>query len=548
MTVCHFFAAAKLGRRSHKMRELICEATRTIQDSQTQQALHGLLSLQSPDSPSAGDLPTLLRAIGQSIATSSAQDAADALSSVQDTVQTPTRSAIAAAIQASTTRQQQDRNAVRTVTIGDGGVVSAVLGSDSGTSSGAQTVQFIMQMHDGGGMVDQTPVISGARSKKIKPKVERESVPTTQCWNEIAGNNIVTTKSFRIQPAPVSGGTSQPMLLIGGMVSPPKSSVPSVLEKTQSVSVSGGTAQPMPIQIIATSQGMIAIPQGYQVFGNVPSSASVKTPSVAGLVQPQSVKNILKSGQYALVGGSIAAAPVALPKNTAAAAHKRKLLFDKRLPASDSLIRAKLVKTDLPIAPATTRTSVESSPSAALVAVGSQEPVAGGLAIADGNRLAPGAILTDANGRSLSLGDLMTLMAKSGGSVGSLLPNQSFASPSQASSATSPVLHGPESTSKQQQHSIIRSAIAPSLLLQTTSGTCQAQSPSAAATATLTSRPVNTDGQLSEAGLMTTIHDGFEKSFWRVNQQSMILHAGGDAGAGLDHAGSDSNGKLDVSQ
>ena len=41
--------AAKLGRRSHKMRELISEASKTVEDSQTAQALHGLLSLKSPE-------------------------------------------------------------------------------------------------------------------------------------------------------------------------------------------------------------------------------------------------------------------------------------------------------------------------------------------------------------------------------------------------------------------------------------------------------------------------------------------------------------------
>lgn len=61
--------AAKLGRRSRKMREMI----KTIEDTQTQQALHGLLSLQSemtsemlpafvqaPPSPSHSELSTLV--------------------------------------------------------------------------------------------------------------------------------------------------------------------------------------------------------------------------------------------------------------------------------------------------------------------------------------------------------------------------------------------------------------------------------------------------------------------------------------------------------
>ena len=55
--------AAKLGRRSRKMREMISEATRTIEDSQTAQALHGLLSLKADSGPSS--FPALLKAVGQ---------------------------------------------------------------------------------------------------------------------------------------------------------------------------------------------------------------------------------------------------------------------------------------------------------------------------------------------------------------------------------------------------------------------------------------------------------------------------------------------------
>ena len=60
------FVAAKLGRRSRKMREMISDATRTIEDSQTAQALHGLLSLKSPES-SNSNFPALLRAVGQQV-------------------------------------------------------------------------------------------------------------------------------------------------------------------------------------------------------------------------------------------------------------------------------------------------------------------------------------------------------------------------------------------------------------------------------------------------------------------------------------------------
>ena len=46
---------------------MINEATRTIEDSQTAQALHGLLSLKSPDTSAGNNFPALLRAVGQHI-------------------------------------------------------------------------------------------------------------------------------------------------------------------------------------------------------------------------------------------------------------------------------------------------------------------------------------------------------------------------------------------------------------------------------------------------------------------------------------------------
>lgn len=56
-----FDSAAKLGRRSRKMREMISEATRTIEDSQTAQALHGLLSLKSPETSHPSIAPGVLK-------------------------------------------------------------------------------------------------------------------------------------------------------------------------------------------------------------------------------------------------------------------------------------------------------------------------------------------------------------------------------------------------------------------------------------------------------------------------------------------------------
>lgn len=46
---------------------MINEATRTIEDSQTAQALHGLLSLKSPETSVCNNFPALLKAVGQHI-------------------------------------------------------------------------------------------------------------------------------------------------------------------------------------------------------------------------------------------------------------------------------------------------------------------------------------------------------------------------------------------------------------------------------------------------------------------------------------------------
>lgn len=53
------FAAAKLGRRSRKMRESIAEACKTIEDNQTAQALHGLLSLKADSTTGGAKLNTV---------------------------------------------------------------------------------------------------------------------------------------------------------------------------------------------------------------------------------------------------------------------------------------------------------------------------------------------------------------------------------------------------------------------------------------------------------------------------------------------------------
>ena len=48
------------------MRELISEATRTVEDSQTAQALHGLLSLKSPADPAqSASQSSLLTSVGE---------------------------------------------------------------------------------------------------------------------------------------------------------------------------------------------------------------------------------------------------------------------------------------------------------------------------------------------------------------------------------------------------------------------------------------------------------------------------------------------------
>ena len=106
MPIFYLIAAAKLGRRSRKMREMINEATRTIEDSQTAQALHGLLSLKSDSGPS--NFPALLKAVGQHVSPGQVPStAAGSSGEVSHTVEVSTVPPAAATVVVSATETVQ---------------------------------------------------------------------------------------------------------------------------------------------------------------------------------------------------------------------------------------------------------------------------------------------------------------------------------------------------------------------------------------------------------------------------------------------------------
>ena len=90
------------------MREMINEATRTIEDSQTAQALHGLLSLKSDSGP--GNFPALLKAVGQHVSPGQVPSAAAGSAEVSHTVEVSTVPPAATTVVVSATETIEPRS------------------------------------------------------------------------------------------------------------------------------------------------------------------------------------------------------------------------------------------------------------------------------------------------------------------------------------------------------------------------------------------------------------------------------------------------------
>ena len=281
--------AAKLGRRSHKMRELISEATRTVEDSQTAQALHGLLSLKSPSDCPPSATSALLTSVGElsmELFQQSSTGVPDHQQQIQatgipvvntDSVKSPAKSPS----QPATSSKSVDRHATLRAAILS---PSAAGLQPASVGAAGSAVQILVQMQ-------QDDATAAAKVKPVRAKLAASAsaggnisvVPTT------SSTDLNTTHVLLDRSAPVKAGATLSSTKATAAASVP---LPSVVQVSDS-----STGQAVPIQLIATSQGVLAIPQNYKLMSQnavaavstaatALSTAQVTAPAVAAVSSP----------------------------------------------------------------------------------------------------------------------------------------------------------------------------------------------------------------------------------------------------------------------
>jgi len=289
-------AAAKLGRRSHRMRELISEATRTVEDSQTAQALHGLLSLKSPADCPPSATSAVLTSVGE-LSMELLQHASAGLTDHQsqiegagihdvepNTAKSPTKSPS----QSATSSKSLDHHATLRAAILSPSA-AGLQPTSAGTAGSAVQILLQMQQDD-----------ASAAATKCKPVRARLASSAS------AGNISIlpTTSSVGINTRRMLLDTSSvPVRLSAASSTPPVASAPlsSVIQVSDSSS-----GQAVPIQLIATSQGVLAIPQNYKLVAQnavtavctsrvtQPAIAAVASSARRRLSSPASTGGLLK--------------------------------------------------------------------------------------------------------------------------------------------------------------------------------------------------------------------------------------------------------------
>lgn len=260
---CWLITAAKLGRRSHKMRELISEATRTVEDSQTAQALHGLLSLKSPADVAPSATSSVLTSVGELsmelIQQASSGPNEHQTAELHDDFTSSMKSSAKSTSHALVPSSSVDRHATLRAAILSPGGTSLQPGA---TGASGSAVQILLQMQQD----DATSVTKG---KPVRGKLASSTstgsisvVPTSS-----VGANTTHVLLDRSVPVKISAASATPKAASAATASVPLSSV---------VRVSNPSTGPaVPIQLIATSQGVLAIPQSYKLVPqNVAAAAT----------------------------------------------------------------------------------------------------------------------------------------------------------------------------------------------------------------------------------------------------------------------------------
>ena len=288
-------AAAKLGRRSHKMRELISEATRTVEDSQTAQALHGLLSLKSPADCPPTTTTDVLTSVSE-LAMEVIQQASSGLTEqsqaavIHDVETVSNKSPIKSPSQPSTSSKSVDHHAtLRAAILSPSG--SGLQPASVGAAGSA--VQILLQMQQ-----------DDASSPAAKCKPVRAKLASSVSAGNISV--VPTTSSVGLNTTHMLLDTSVPVK-IGAATSAAKATAVASAPLSSVIPVSDSSSgQAVPIRLIATSQGVLAIPQNCKLVAQnaltaasavrvtQPALAAVASPAKRRLSAPASTGGLLK--------------------------------------------------------------------------------------------------------------------------------------------------------------------------------------------------------------------------------------------------------------
>lgn len=247
------------------MRELISEASRSIEDSQTAQALHGLLSLKSLESTSSpNDFPSLMRVISSSGPKTEEFVSSDSIPGMTNSA--PDQSTSASSLRPGSQAFLRDFLKEASMTP---------------TKAGARPgVSLVVRMPSQG----QDQQHSAPKTKAIKPKVLAETVPRTPLAVMTSGA-VHASPLDRLQMTgggeqvmtglqlPVIAGKNQVAATAEGQYRVVFVTPPTTAKTVQSIATSGSLTtaiqpevqQAVPLQLIATSCGMLAFPQNIQL-------------------------------------------------------------------------------------------------------------------------------------------------------------------------------------------------------------------------------------------------------------------------------------------
>ena len=283
------------------MREMITEATRTIEDAQTAQALHGLLSLKS-DMTGPSTFPALLKAVGEQIST----EASTSVSHVM-----VTENADMPSVGMTTeikTEQQNEGEGPRSVWNSSPVVVQAVPQAvQAGSSSGkaASVMELIMQMQQSNKTTTRPSILSTSGREKVTV------MPAAATAVSKVGNQ---SQLFTISPSS-SSSTASPTLLSVPQLKPTQAQALTRLIQAQ---MNATPVQCIPSQLVTTEPPQAAAGQAFSIPQSVLLQAA-KIPASSSATQSSQSKSgsASKPIQLTVGGDNLTNFKVVMPQASA---------------------------------------------------------------------------------------------------------------------------------------------------------------------------------------------------------------------------------------